>query len=276
MNSHVARRIVEAQCNLQNGFPGFVVCRKVAAFRQIANGLQDFAHGAMRQAFGEAVHFAWRHAEDFCHFPDGEPRVHGNKAADHGDVFRAPVLVDVIEQFIAARAADINVDVRAIAALFVQETLEIKFPAQRADTRNAEAISDHGTGRRPARNGGNAAAASLFDDVVNQQKIRSELPMLDDCEFVREPRKHFRAQGLVAFASAIEAEFPQIGKGGFAVGNRALREDQFVQSELQVAAVGDFCCRVQPFRMIGETFVHFRGGLEPSFGGGDFGRRDRG
>jgi hypothetical protein len=33
--------------------------------------------------------------------------------------------VNVIEQFVAPRPADINVNVRAIAALFVQKALEI-------------------------------------------------------------------------------------------------------------------------------------------------------
>src|SRR5689334_5541325 len=138
------------------------------------------------------------------------------------------MLVDVIEQFIAARTADVNVDVRAIAALLVQEAFEVESPAQRADARNAQAIGDHGTGRGAARDRRNAAAARFLDDAVNQQKIRGEVPVFDDFEFVREARKYFRAQWFVAFARAVEAEFPQIGEGGFAVGDGAFRENRFV------------------------------------------------
>jgi len=46
--------------------------------------------------------------------------VHGDETRDHCHVFGTPVFVHIVEQFIAARAADIDVDVWAIAALFVQ------------------------------------------------------------------------------------------------------------------------------------------------------------
>src|SRR5437762_1588026 len=39
MNSHVARGVVESQRDLEDGFPGLVVSREVAALRQVANGL---------------------------------------------------------------------------------------------------------------------------------------------------------------------------------------------------------------------------------------------
>src|SRR5213082_3356998 len=129
----------------------------------------------MRQPLREAVHFARGHAEGFCHFAHGEPSVHGDEAANHcyagglppprSHAFRAPVLVDVVEQLIAARAANVNVNVRAIAALLVQETLEVESPAQRAYARNPEAIGDHGTGGGSTRDCGNAAAAGFLDDV---------------------------------------------------------------------------------------------------------------
>ena len=76
----------------------------------------------MRQPLREAVHFARGHAKNFCHFAHGEPGVHGDEAANHcyagglpppgSHMFRAPVLVDVIEQLIAACPADVDIDVR--------------------------------------------------------------------------------------------------------------------------------------------------------------------
>src|SRR5690348_4705014 len=96
------------------------------------------------------------------------------------------------------------------------------------------------------------------------------MPVLDDLEFAREAGEHFGAQRLVAFARAVETELPQIRKGGFAVRNNTFRENEFAECELQVTAVGDFCCSVQPFRVVGKTLLHFGGGLEPGFGGGDF------
>src|SRR5208337_367670 len=164
---------------------GFVVDGQVAAFRQIFDGVENFAHRAVRQALGEVSHFTGRHAENFGGLAHGQARVHGDEAADHGYVFRAPARVNVIKEFIAACAADININVRAIPTLHVEEALEIEAPAQRADARNAQAVGDHGTGRRAARHGGNAAAIGFFDDVPNEQEIRRQIQLVDDFEFVR-------------------------------------------------------------------------------------------
>src|SRR5436305_15335169 len=114
------------------------------------------------QALVEAVHFDWRHAKNLCALAHSQENMHSNEAANHGDMFRAPMLVNVIEQFIAARAANIDIDVRAIAALLVQEALEVESPVQRADARNADTIRHHGTGGGARRDCGNTGAASFL------------------------------------------------------------------------------------------------------------------
>jgi len=50
-----------------------------------------------------------------------------------------------VEEFVAARAANINVDVRAISTLLIQKTFEVQPPSQRAHTRNSQAIRHHRT-----------------------------------------------------------------------------------------------------------------------------------
>src|SRR5262249_34047472 len=99
------------------------------------------------------------------------------------------VLIDVIEEFIAARTANIDVDVGAVAALLVQETLEVEAPAQRADARDSQAVRHHGTGGGSARDRRNSPAARFFDNVQNEQEVRGELPVFDDREFVFEAGK---------------------------------------------------------------------------------------
>src|SRR5256885_14365267 len=87
-------------------------------------------------------------------------------------LFRSPVLVDVIEELVAPRTANIDVDVRAIAALFVQKPFEVQPPAQWTHAGNSQAIRHDGACRRPARDRGNAAAPGFLHDVPYQQKIR--------------------------------------------------------------------------------------------------------
>src|SRR2546429_5923723 len=108
--------------------------------------------------------------------------MHGDEASDHGDMFGAPVRVDVIEELVAPRAANIDVDVRAIPALFVQKSFEVQPPAQRTDAGNAQAIRHDGACRRPARHRGNAAAPCFLHDVPYQQKIRRQAQLFDRSE----------------------------------------------------------------------------------------------
>src|SRR5712692_4449324 len=106
------------------------------------------------------VPLAARKAEDLGHFAHRQAGVHGDEARDHryvrGYVSRAPpgsfsrspvsgipAFVYVVEQLVAPRSADVQVNVGTIAALLVQETLEVKPPAQRADARDAQAVGDN-------------------------------------------------------------------------------------------------------------------------------------
>src|SRR5579885_2471870 len=317
MNAEMARGVVEAQSDLENSFPGLVVDGQAAALREIADSLQNFAHGAMRKAFGEAVHFAGRNAEDFGNFADGEASVHGDETSDHcyagpflgpscmSSLRRlrpmcllprlcylrplpwrshassslklrhrlfAPFGVHVVEKLVAAGAADVDVDIGTIAALLVEKTLEIKAPAERADAGNAKAIGDHGTGGGAAGDGGNAAAAGFLDDVPDKQEIWSEIEFFDDFEFMGEARENFRTQRAIETAGAFKAKLPEIGERRFAFGDGEFGEDEFVQFEPEIAAIGDFESVAKQFGVIGKEALHFRGGLEPGFGGGDFWR----
>ena len=75
---------------------------------------------------------------------------------------------------------------------------------------------------------------------------------------------------MIAFQRALEAQLLQIGIRSLAFRNGKLRNDQFSQFELQIAALGNLQRCLQPFRMIGETFLHFCRWLEPCFTGSDF------
>ena len=145
----------------------------------------------MRQPLRESVHLTRWHAERFCHFAHGEPRMHGDEASNHGYMFGAPVFVNVIEKLVAPRAANIDVDVRAIAALFVQKSFKVQSPAQRTHAGNAQAIRHDGACRRPARHRGNPAPPRFFHDVQYEQEIRRQAPLPDDLQFTRQPRTHF-------------------------------------------------------------------------------------
>ena len=250
MNPHMPRRVVQPQRHLQDRFPGLVIHRQRAAFRQMLNCSQDFTHRPVWQPLREVIHFVRRHAKHFGDFAHRQPRVHGDEAADHRHVLRAPALVHIIEQFVSPRPANININVRAIPALFIQEALKIKSPANRAHAGNSQAIQHHRTGCRSSCYRGYAAPVGFLDDVPHQKKIWRQTPFLDDFQFACQPCEHFRAQWPVAFLRAFEAQLPQIRKPRFALRHRELRKNRFAQLQFQVAAVGNLLRRAQQLRMI--------------------------
>ena len=286
MDAQVARGIVQPLGHVQNRGPRLVVHRQAAALRQCADRRADFAHRAVRQPPGEVVHLAGRHAKDFGDLADGQASVHGDEAANHGHagalpapgrhMLGSPVLVDVAEQLVAARAADINVNVRAIAALLVEEAFEVQPPAQRANAGNPQAVGHDGARRRAARHRRNAAPPRLLHNVPHQQEIGRQVQLFDHFQLVRQPRQHLGPQKPIPLPRAFEAQLPQIGKRRLARGHGKFREEQLAQLELQVAALGDFPRCQQSFRVIGEQALHLRCGLEPGFAAGDVRRRNRG
>src|SRR2546426_7960267 len=166
--------------------------------------------------------------------------MHGDEARDHGHVFRAPALVYVVEQLVAPRAAEVEVNVGAIAALLVEEPLEVEAPAQRADARDAQAVGDDRARRRAARHRRDPAPPRLLDDVPDEQKVWREAPLLDDFQFVREPREHLRSQRAVTLLGSFKAQLPQIREWRLALGDRERGENQLAQFEFEIAALGDF------------------------------------
>src|ERR1700681_4500756 len=109
--------------------------------------------------------------------------MHGDEASNHGYMFGAAVFVNVIEKLVAPRAANIDVDVRAIAALFVQKPLEVEPPAQPTHAIDAQAIRHEKHYPGPAGHGGNPATLGFFHDVQYEQEIGRQAPLPDDLQF---------------------------------------------------------------------------------------------
>src|SRR5271169_5614629 len=117
MNTEVAWRVIETQSYLQDCPPRLFLNRKILTLGKLANGLQNFMHRPVRQPLRKMVNFAVWHAKHFSDFTNRQPRVHGNEAPDHGYMFGTPTLVNIVEKFVAARTANIDVNIGAIPTL---------------------------------------------------------------------------------------------------------------------------------------------------------------
>ena len=91
-----------------------------------------------RDHLGDPVHLGQRHLEHPADVADGRPGGHRPEGDDLGDVFLAVLFGHVLDDFLAAPAAEIDVDVGQADALGVEEPLEEQVVLERVDVGDAE------------------------------------------------------------------------------------------------------------------------------------------
>ena len=141
-----------------------------------------------RNQLGDAVHEAVRQAE---HSPDvAHDRLRGERA--EGDDLRdtvAPVAIrDVFDHLVAARHAEVDVEVGHRHALRIQEALEQEFMPDGIEVGDAEHPGDQRAGARAAaRPDRDLALARPADEVGDDQEVALEAHAADDAELALEP-----------------------------------------------------------------------------------------
>ena len=96
----------------------------------------------------------------------------------------AVLLVDVLDDFLAALVLEVDVDVGRLVAFARDEALEQQRHARRVDLGDAQAVADGGIGGRAASLAEDAARAREAHDVVHGQEIRLVAQLGDQLELV--------------------------------------------------------------------------------------------
>ena len=99
-------------------------------------------------------------------------------------------MADVIDDVGAAVVGEINVNVRRVDALGIEEALEEQAVADGVHVRDFEQIGDKGTGGRTARDAGDAVFAAVADEIGDDEEIGNETGLFDDREFHLQPVNH--------------------------------------------------------------------------------------
>ena len=154
-------------------------------------GLVD-VHGA-----GEALDFAERQSQRLAEVADGAARLVGGEGGDQRRALRPVALVDPRDQLLADVPREIEIDVRDLGELLVQETAQEEVVLDRVDVREARQVADEradaGAATAPRRQqppGGLRAthlrrhlAGELQHVLVEQEKAREpQLP--DQCQLL--------------------------------------------------------------------------------------------
>ena len=211
----VSWRADEGRCSGEHSPPARVVEGEVA---RLGCGLEGAGDGVFCVArsvrFGvegcvwepprPAVHDGW--GDPLCEgcFAEGGAQPEAVERRDHRGALAAKELVDVLDDLITATPAEVEVDVWAIASLWVEEALEDQPVAEGVCLCEAEAVRDEAVGGGAAADAGDLDVASPARDALAQEEVGREAEAVDRGELVIEATDDLRAERLVALARAVE------------------------------------------------------------------------
>ncbi|MNK94863.1 hypothetical protein D3C87_1150820 [compost metagenome] len=132
----------------------------------------------------------------------------------------APVLlVDVLDDLLAPRVFDVEIDVGRLGPFFRDEALEEQPHAHRVDGGDAETVADDGVCGGTSALAEDIARSAERDDLVHGQEVPAVLQALDDPKFDLELTGDFLGDRAVALRGA------RVGKLAQPLGRRlAVRE----------------------------------------------------
>ena len=114
-------------------------------------------------------------------------------------------MVDVVDQGFAPLPAQVDVDIREIAAVRMEEALKAKLMANRVDLGDPESIGDDGSSARSATGTGDAEASGFIDDLPDDEKVRDETHFVDDLQLAGQTFEHGSLNFAVAAKQSLMA-----------------------------------------------------------------------
>ena len=189
-----------------------------AAFEGVVEG--DF--GVVGDHFGKAVGFGVGEFEDAGEVSYDHFCAEGAEGDDVGDGVAAVFFADVVEDFVAAAFAEIDVEVGWGDAFGVEEAFEEEFEAEGVDVGDFEEVGDEAAGAGAASGAdGDGAASGPVDEVPDDEEVVEEAGVGDGGEFVVEAFDEGAGGGVggvglgvvdvVAFFEALDAEVLEVG-----------------------------------------------------------------
>ena len=143
----------------------------------------------LRDAVAEQVRQV-QHPADVAH-----RRLRGHRA-ERGDLRHRPgavLLLDVLDDAVAAVLAEVDVEVRHRYALWIEKALEQQAVAQRVEIGDAERVRDERAGAGAAAGtDGHAVALGPVDEVGDDQEVAGEAHLDDGVDLEFEARRVLR------------------------------------------------------------------------------------
>lgn len=211
----------------------------MAAFGRLAHGLGGVAPHP-RNVFGKTPRFALGDAVNLGNVGHGGAALKGVHRPDHGDVFPAVALENVLDHLVPAVPRQVQVDVGELGKLHplaVQKSLEGEAEAERADVADAERVAHQAAGRAAARERPDIARRAPLHQVGENQEILRIADLFDDAQLALQTLAHARLG--VRTVTPRGAGFGLRPEHGRRIITRKFREPDVAQFEVEAAALGN-------------------------------------
>ena len=215
-----------------------------------------------RHRFCNRIHQRIRKIQHASDIADNHARCHRTKCNDLHHFFFSIFFRYVINDFLPAFDAKVNIDIGHRDTLFIQKSLKDQIILDRIDNiRDLKCVRHDTSGCRTSpRANRNAVVFGIFDKIPYNQEIIDKSHTGNRIQFIIQAvLKHlFIVLTVVVFAlQSFLAQFPQVTLRRIAF--RHLKMRQFVMSKFNrhMAAFCDLMCIGDGFRRIREQFCHF-------------------
>src|SRR5436305_7324730 len=156
---------------------------------------------------GERADRVFRQSECFAYLADGGTAAIGNHGRGNAGMFAPIVPINVLDHLLAPLVLEIDVDVGRLATIRGDETLEQETSVAGIYVGDAQAVADRRVCRRAASLTQDIAAAGIFDNAMNGEKIGRIIELADQRQLVIEGLANISRNALgIAFGRTIPRE----------------------------------------------------------------------
>ena len=217
----------------------------------------------LRDHLRDPVDLAVRDLEDAASVPHRGPGEHGAEGDDLRDPVSSVLLLDVVDDAVAAGDGEVDVHVGHGLSARVEEALEQEVVPDRVDVRDLERVGGDGSrGRSSTRADLDAVLLREADEVPDDQEVVGEAHLLDRLQLEPEAVLELGRDRPVALLHPLLAELGEVVERVAVVRRRELRQPDLAELELDVQPLGDLDARPERVRVVREVGGHLGRRLE--------------
>ncbi len=265
--AQVARQVLHSQIQLEK-FADARVAQIQAGIAELALGrvFRIFPFPRAHQA-GELLDRCDLEPQRLAHLARRRTAAIRDDVGGHGRAQLAVAIVDVLDDALALVARrQVDIDIRPLAALLREETLEQQLHGDRIDRRDAQRITDGAIGGRAAPLRENPVFPAELDDVPDDEKVTGELQFFDQRQLALDLPPCFFVIRQIAAPGAFLGALAQKRHHGLARRDRVAWKlvtqigERKIQTRGNLSRVGD------GFGQVGKQAGHFRRGFQVPLG----------